>query len=119
MSSMEGAELTDAELGAIEARCAAATPGPWRSWIEGRDHTSGDSVITSRAHDIYLSPPPSHAAPHDQDFIAAARQDIPRLIAEVRRLRRLLHESADHMTVEDAGEIAAPVPDRHYLAPRR
>ena len=29
----------------IEQRCARATPGPWKSYIEGRDHTSGDSFI--------------------------------------------------------------------------
>jgi hypothetical protein len=32
----------------------------------------------------------SGATTADQDFMAAARQDIPRLIAEVRRLRALL-----------------------------
>lgn len=37
--------LTEEELAAIRARCAAATPGPWRSYVEGRDHTSGSSFI--------------------------------------------------------------------------
>jgi hypothetical protein len=28
----------------------------------------------------------------DQDFIASARQDIPKLLAEIYRLKKLLHE---------------------------
>ena len=34
----------------------------------------------------------SGATDHDQDFIAYAREDVPRLLAEVRRLRQLLEE---------------------------
>lgn len=75
--------MNEEELSEIERRCSSATPGPWKSWIEGRDHTAGDSVITTEGDDIYLS----GATPADQDFIAAARQDVPRLIAEIRRLR--------------------------------
>ena len=33
--------IPDEELDAIEVRCNAATPGPWKSYIEGRDHESG------------------------------------------------------------------------------
>ena len=68
----------------ILARCNAATPGPWRSYLEGRDHTSGsDFIRTGGKGDIELSGA-THA---DQDFIAAARQDLPLLIEEVFRLR--------------------------------
>lgn len=70
--------VSDEELTEIERRCEASTPGPWTSWIEGRDHTAGDSVITTGGDDIYLS----GATSADQDFIAAARQDVPKLIAE-------------------------------------
>lgn len=66
--------LTDEELSDIERRCAAATPGPWKSWIEGRDHQSGDHFISTAERDIYLS----GATVAGQDFIAAARQDIRR-----------------------------------------
>ena len=90
MADVEG--FIEDEWAAMEARCAAATPGPRRSWIEGRDHWAGDSVITTGGEDIYLIPANDYA-PHDQDFIAAARQDVPRLIAEVRRLRRLLWDA--------------------------
>jgi hypothetical protein len=63
-------------LDEIERRCAAATPGPWKSYVEGRDHTSGDSFIMTGGNDIYLS----GATLADQDFIAHARQDLPALI---------------------------------------
>jgi hypothetical protein len=85
-------EIGDDELQEIEARCSRASKDPWKSWIEGRDHTSGSSFIrTGESVDapnaaIELS----GATDADQDFIAAARQDVPRLLAEVRRLRRLL-----------------------------
>jgi hypothetical protein len=87
-------EIPEEELREIEARCERASPGPWHSFIEGRDHTSGSSFIMTgpgdaRGEDIELS----GATDDDQDFIAHARQDVPRLIAEVRRLRRLSGET--------------------------
>ena len=77
------AEITPEELEAMSARCAAATPGPWQSFVEGRDHTSGSSFIRTAGKDIDLL----GATINDQDFIANARQDLPRLIEEVIRLR--------------------------------
>ena len=37
--------LSDAELRAIAARVAGARAGPWTSFVEGRDHTSGSNFI--------------------------------------------------------------------------
>ncbi len=80
--------LSVLELGKIRKRCDEATPGPWRSFVEGRDHTSGSSFImtgdgANRGSDIELY----GATTADQDFIAHARQDIPRLLDEIARLR--------------------------------
>jgi hypothetical protein len=75
--------ITAEMLDAMEGRCSAATPGPWKSFVEGRDHTSGDSFIRTGGDDIYLT----GATLADQDFIAHARQDVPLLIAEIRALR--------------------------------
>ncbi|TIP34058.1 MAG: hypothetical protein E5X76_17680 [Mesorhizobium sp.] len=74
----------------METRAAAAQPGLWKSWVEGRDFDGGSNFIqigsgAERGEDIEMS----GATVPDQDFIAAARQDVPRLIAEVRRLRAL------------------------------
>lgn len=77
--------LSDLELDAIQRRCDATTPGPWNSFIEGRDHTSGDSFIQTGGEDFCLT----GATIADLDFIASARQDIPRMIEEIRRLRKL------------------------------
>ncbi len=84
-------EISDNELDEILARCNQTTPGPWTSFIEGRDHSSGsDFIMTgtndSRGNDIELS----GASKADQDFIACAKQDIPRLVAEIKRLRNAL-----------------------------
>lgn len=76
-------DLSADDLAAIEARVRATTPGPWRSVIEGRDQDSGSSFIMTEGEDIYLS----GASDADQDFIAHARQDVPRLLAEIRRLK--------------------------------
>ncbi|MGV9265912.1 hypothetical protein ACWDRR_14780 [Kitasatospora sp. NPDC003701] len=91
--------LTEEDLSAMERRAAAAAPGPWAAWLEGR-HGSGDSFIqvrpeADREDEIYVSRFVEGAQLADRDprldadldFIAAARQDVPRLIAEVRRLR--------------------------------
>ena len=85
-------------LAEIESRQAAATPGPWRSMVEGRDHLSGDSFLMTgadddRGPDMYLTWDPAideEQRRADQDFIAHARQDIPAMAAEIRRLRDLL-----------------------------
>ncbi|WP_322419203.1 hypothetical protein [Mesorhizobium huakuii] len=85
MVSGKGA-MDPAELEMIKNRCAQATPWPWSSFVEGRDHTSGSNFIMTGhgGEDFELS----GGTVADQDFIAHARQDIPRLLAEIERLRR-------------------------------
>ena len=75
----------------IKQRCDKATSGPWVSYIEGRDHTSGSNFImtgnkNNRGEDIELI----GGTIYDQDFIAHARQDIPNLINEIKRLKKLI-----------------------------
>lgn len=70
--------MTEEELTAIEARAAAATAGPWVAshrynicWdVDGPDANGPDMMPKG-----------------DAQFIAAARVDVPALVAEVRRLR--------------------------------
>lgn len=90
--------MDDQALAEIEARICAATRGPWKSFIEGRNHMSGDSFIQTgglddNCSDIYLS----GGTLQDQDFIAHARQDVPMLLAEVRRLRSLLADQGSRI----------------------
>ncbi len=54
------------------------------SYVEGRDHDSGSNFIMTSENDIELS----GATIADQDFIAHARQDIPKLLNEIRRLKK-------------------------------
>lgn len=80
------------ELEEIRQRCEAASPAPWRSCVERRDHTSGSHFIMAgdtqnRSNDIELS----GATIADQDFIAHARQDIPQLPDEIKKLKNATH----------------------------
>ena len=75
--------MIEDEITEIGALCQSTTPGPWKSWIEGRDHDSGDHFISTAGNDIYLS----GATLADQDFIARCHEAVPLLIAEIRRLK--------------------------------
>ena len=95
MQGDEMVSMTTEELAEIAGRADAATAGPWRSFVEGRDHRSGSDFIRTgegeaRGADIELS----GATVADQDFIASARRDVPRLVAEIRRLREQMGESS-------------------------
>jgi hypothetical protein len=80
--------ITEEELNEIEQRVNKAQKSPWKAFIEGRDHESGSDFIMigiaeNRKDDIELI----GATADDYDFIANARQDIPKLINEIRELK--------------------------------
>ena len=82
--------LSDQELAAIAARAAVALPGPWQS-----DPLTGTMVVDSLGREIVSCLAyPADALP-TVEFIAQCRTDVPRLVAEVRRLRALIPERAD------------------------
>lgn len=85
MSETDG--LSPERLDDIQARCDAATPLPWNSYFEGRDFLGGGSIVQTPNFDIEIP----GAKVEDFDFIAAARSDIPDLLAEVRRLRAIVY----------------------------
>jgi hypothetical protein len=96
--------IEDDELDRIERRAAAAFAvlrSPWSAYLETRAGIGGGSFIgTPSEHDgddeMYItllvggkeltSPDPRLDAV--LDFIASASADVPKLVAEVRRLRR-------------------------------
>jgi hypothetical protein len=86
--------MNEAEIDEIERRVQKASRSPWEAYIEGRDHESGSSFIMvgdgeNRQDDIEL-----HGATFDDyDFIAHARQDVPKLIAEIRRLKAIIDKA--------------------------
>jgi len=76
--------IIEKELIQIEGRANMAQAGPWKAYIEDRDHESGaDFIRTGSGENIEML----GATTADYDFIANARQDIPRLIHEIRILR--------------------------------
>jgi hypothetical protein len=81
--------ISDAELRAIERRCAQASPGPWKAFLESEGGLGGGNVIwVSEANDepdLYLWVSSGPASDADFDFVAAARQDLPRLLKEAQR----------------------------------
>ena len=104
--------LTDTELAAIAARAAAATPGPWHVRHLDDDHSMNLTAVSSQPATTTPDrwPNDEHASivaatlvqqPRYVDhtdrrwvenatFIAAARTDVPRLLAEITRLRAVL-----------------------------
>ncbi|WP_393075156.1 hypothetical protein [Streptomyces sp. LN704] len=97
--------LTEQQLAEIEARTNAATPGPW---TVSEDYSD---VITPDGGQLasYWNPT---SETRNGEFIAAARTDVPALLAEVRRLRaRSLTENeysaAWHAVEGAAGEEGA------------
>lgn len=92
------------DLEAIEARCEAATPGPWWAlvyeslekakldsafpWADKHAFPKEVACVWKGSERGYLGLPGIiEVNANDGTFIAHARQDIPALIAEVRRLR--------------------------------
>lgn len=77
----------DLDLDAIEARAAAATApsSGSSSWLVER-FGLGYTVFTGPLSDDSSDITGSIYRPEDADFIAAARTDVPLLVAEVRRL---------------------------------
>ena len=89
--------MTKEEMGQIKARVEAATEGPWH-WDEEREklvNDFGDSVITIQIGTYALEKPHliGYGGCHaDEQFIAHAREDMPKLLAEVERLQRQWRE---------------------------
>ncbi|MDN3584177.1 hypothetical protein [Mucilaginibacter flavus] len=87
--------ISDIELREIEIRWHTTQPGPWKAFIEGRDHEAGSDFIMTgndinRGNDIEMN----GATIEDYDFIANAKQDIPKLLNEIKELRKLLSNTA-------------------------
>lgn len=86
--------LTDEELAAIEARCNWASPGPWR-----KSRTTADDRVICFYDVPGLETDEigrcvwENMLSVDHEFIAHARTDIPRLLAEVRRLNSTLEHT--------------------------
>ena len=80
------------ELEEIERVVARASAGPWTAFLEDEQPIGGCSVIwvddDPDAPDMYVWLESEVAPAADIEFIAAAREDIPDLMSEVRYRRR-------------------------------
>jgi hypothetical protein len=107
--------MTDEEIAAILARAEAATPGPWEA--DGVPYNISDPVIVALPGDVYIaqtvydmqSGTIKHNVDEDTLFIAAARSDVPALVAEVRRLNTLI-EGLEVSTCPICGQETLLIP---------
>jgi hypothetical protein len=76
--------MDDPELARIDAIQRAAVPGPWKA-LGGIVQGPPDAMWAGRSTNLATAQDEATAS-----FIASARQDVPALLAEVRRLRRLV-----------------------------
>jgi hypothetical protein len=83
--------MTEKELQAIRARAEKATTGKTPEWYVDDEY---ENIVVREAWDCKLIAQgiPSKA---DADFIAAARQDVPELLAEVERLKEQFAHISD------------------------
>lgn len=107
------------DLEAIEARANAATEGPWAavllsdvsdtSYVSMQDAEDGSSldigscgIFPDGVQSIEKNQNQIHA---NILFCAHARQDIPNLIAEVRRLRELADAAMKHVEARETNRL--------------
>ena len=97
-------QLTDADLDAIENRAAAATAAPWEPFVfSDRNPNDEDFIriggLEDSQPDMYvhhwLGAAQVLVPWQDIEFIAHARQDVPALVSEIRRLRAAARQSGD------------------------
>lgn len=98
--------LTLKDLEAMQARADLASPGPWYPWhrCSGVEETPNVNEVAGLGWEIVVNrdtgerawPQPqlrgTFERGHDAYFVAHARQDVPTLVAEVRRLRTALED---------------------------
>jgi hypothetical protein len=91
------------ELDAMESRSNGASPGPWFSYVVGRDLEAGLNCIELGSCELMEIIGGTVA---DQDFIASARTDQPRLIAEIRALRAMIEDAARNSARQPASDVS-------------
>jgi hypothetical protein len=101
-------DLSADELERIERRVVAASAGPWISYAVGRDPAAEcNRIETGVCNELgtFTSIEIVGGSVADQDFMACARQDIPRLLQFVRLLRALLAPESSEAARAIAGMV--------------
>jgi hypothetical protein len=99
--------MDEARLTALEELAVAASPGPWEfnsystvvSVPQAQDYVRLEQTGWDQLPEFHVCYVPSHRGDtataqgaRDAAFIAAAREAVPELVAEVRRLRAVLQQ---------------------------
>ncbi len=98
--------MNEQELAQIEERAAKATPGPWEMEIDWR-YEYYSTFSWACGPETTAQDDDENQASSDADFIAHAREDIPALIAEVRRLTAENARLTDALALYQANERKA------------
>src|SRR5690625_1706277 len=95
--------LTVEELAEIKERAEKASEGPWDVDVPVdycANCENGYEIVQS---ELFLAPIVAELnVADDAEFIAHAREDIPKLLAEIERLRELLNKAYQYGTSSDA-----------------
>ena len=110
--------MTPEELDAIQARADAAAPGPWtvdtdfghNEYDEETDAPQAAYVPESLTVDLEEYDAMSVAT---AEFVARAREDVPALVAEVRRLRAAARDALEFLDDIEASDNHATQPETH------
>jgi hypothetical protein len=99
-ADMNNLDLSDEGLQRLLDISRGSDPPPWIAMIEGRDHFSGDSFILigdvdDRDEDMYVTRDSGPASSDDLELIALARNYLPELVAEIRRLRSMVQRDIE------------------------
>ncbi|MCR8938734.1 hypothetical protein O0555_15480 [Brevibacillus laterosporus] len=89
--------MTREEIGAIRERAEKATEGPWRrEFSYGINITSDECIVLDHEVGVIRYP--------DAEFIVHAREDIPKLLAEIERLQTNWQRLKEY--VDDRRDVA-------------
>jgi hypothetical protein len=114
------APLSEQQLAEIADRVANAASGPWRTEVLA---DSGGVYVGVVAASGMCVLPPQDVDADDAAFIAAAREDVPALLAEVERLREHFNKAiagfnAQSLRVTELEAQAAAARGRATAMPR-
>lgn len=105
--------MTPDDLDRWQALADKATCGPWQVLLDGRSWAGTVVVADAAGHPVTVvsSAPDDDDAKDDAEFIAATRDAVPALIAEVQRLR-LMEQRGRALQEETLG---LPLIHRHNI----
>lgn len=102
--------MTNEELELIRKRAEAATAGPW---IADGDEITSATVLCHKYNEPVTIAETFHDYA-DDDFIAHAREDVPKLLAEIERLKELAHEILEDYDRAERRVIDEVSTNRHF-----